>query len=87
MIAKLSEAVFPHAESTLNGAVDATLDVSSGGDSTDTVIANNYPKPVEILQDLQSELYAQPGGPSSEQIDLVSVGLLSLETAVKLLRT
>ncbi|KAI4765537.1 hypothetical protein E4T51_01507 [Aureobasidium sp. EXF-12344] len=87
MIAKLSEAVFPHAESTLNGTVDANLDGHPGGDSTDAVIANNYPKPVEILQDLQSELYAQPGRPSSEQIDLVSVGLLSLDTAVKLLRT
>lgn len=89
MIAKLSEAVFPHAESTLDGTVDTTdsLDIPPGGDSTDAVIANNYPKPVEILQDLQSELYAQPGRPSSEQIDLVSVGLLSLDTAVKLLRT
>jgi hypothetical protein len=87
MIAKLSDAVFPHAESNRIVEATNTLDVHPGGDSTDAVIANNYPKPVEILQDLQSELYAQPGRPSSEQIDLVSVGLLSLDTAVKLLRT
>lgn len=79
MIAKLSEAVFP---SDLTGNVDSTteLDVPSA-------IATNYPKPVEILQDLQSELYAQSDKPSSEQTDLVSVGLLTLGIAVQLLRT
>jgi len=81
MIARLSEAVFPHAESALAEVVDPT------NDTTDPTIANDYPKPVEILQDLQSELYAQPGNPPSEQIDLVSVGLLSLDIAVRLLRT
>ena len=87
MIAKLSEVVFPHPESALTGNADATIDLDPGGDPTGTVIDNNYPKPVEILQDLQSELYAQSGKPSSEQTDLVSVGLLSLDTAVQLLRT
>lgn len=88
MIAKLSDAVFPHAESTLAEVVDATNDAPpAGDDTTDTAIANDYPKPVEILQDLQSELYAQPGKPSSEQTDLVSVGLLSLDIAIQLLQT
>jgi hypothetical protein len=89
MIARLSEAVFPHTGSTLNEIVGTTnsLDAPAEGDSTETIIANNYPKPVEILQDLQSELYVQSGKPSSEQTDLVSVGLLPLDTAVQLLRT
>jgi len=88
MIAKLSDAVFPHAESTLAEDIDATNDAPPpGDDTTDTAIANDYPKPVEILQDLQSELYAQSGRPSSEQTDLVSVGILSLDVAVQLLRT
>ena len=84
MIAKLSEAVFPHASPTTNEVIDAT---NNFNDTTDAVIVNNYPKPVEILQDLQSEMYAQSGKPSSEQTDLVSVGLVSLDTAVQLLRT
>jgi hypothetical protein len=89
MIAKLSQAVFPHSESTLNEISKATssLDAPTESDTTDTAISNNYPKPVEILQDLQSELYVQSGKPSSEQIDLVSVGLLPLDTAVRLLQT
>jgi hypothetical protein len=89
MIAKLSEAVFPHADSTLSEIIGTanSLDTPTEGDTTETIIANNYPKPVEILQDLQSELYAQSGKPSSEQTDLVSVGLLPLDTAVQLLRT
>jgi hypothetical protein len=89
MIAKLSEAVFPHPGSTLNeiSKVTNSLDAPTESDITDTAIVNNYPKPVEILQDLQSELYVQSGKPSSEQTDLVSVGLLSPDTAVQLLRT
>ncbi|KAG9648703.1 hypothetical protein KCU64_g9707, partial [Aureobasidium melanogenum] len=92
LIAKLSEAVFPHSESTLNRVVDSSKspDAPAEGHNPDTVIAHNYPKPVEILQDLQSELYAQSGQSSSEEtnrLDVVSVGLLSFETAVQLLRT
>jgi hypothetical protein len=89
MIAKLSQAVFPHSGPTLNEISKATssLDAPTESDTTDTAIANNYPKPVEILQDLQSELYIQSGKSSSEQADLVSVGLLSLDTAIQLLRT
>lgn len=86
MIAKLSDAVFPHAESTLAGVVDAANDPVAPREA-DSAFANNYPKPVEILQDLQSELYAQSDKPSSEQADLVSVGLLSLDIAAQLLRT
>jgi hypothetical protein len=87
MIAKLAEAVFPHSESILDSGTTNSLDAPAEGDTTETIIANNYPKPVEILQDLQSELYVQSGKPSSEQTDLVSVGLLPLDTAVQLLRT
>lgn len=92
LIVKLSEAVFPHSKSSLNRAADKSdsLDALGEGHDPDTVIAHNYPKPVEILQDLQSELYAHSGQPSSEEtnrLDVVSVGLLSFETAVQLLRT
>jgi hypothetical protein len=87
MIARLSEAVFPHSESILDGGTTNSLDAPAEGDTTETIIANNYPKPVEILQDLQSELYVQSGKPSSEKTDLVSVGLLPLDTAIQLLRT
>lgn len=92
MIAKLSEAVFPHSDSTLS-RVDGNSnspDAPTEGHNPDTVIAHNYPKPVEILQDLQSELYAQSGQFCSEEtnrLDVVSVGLLPSETAVQLLRT
>ena len=88
MIARLSETVFPHSESILNGDTTNSHNSPTENDTTETIVANNYPKPVEILQDLQSELYAQSSGkPSSEQTDLVSVGLLPLDTAVQLLRT
>lgn len=92
MIVKLSEAVFPHSEPTLN-RVDGksnSPDAPAEGHNPDTVIAHNYPKPVEILQDLQSELYTQSGQFCSEEtnrLDVVSVGLLTFETAVQLLRT
>ncbi|KAH0030338.1 hypothetical protein KCU72_g11197, partial [Aureobasidium melanogenum] len=92
LIAKLSDAVFPHSESTLGRVADNSKshDAPAEGHNPDTVIAPNYPKPVEILQDLQSELYAQSGQPSVEEthrLDVVSVGLLPFETAVQLLRT
>ncbi|KAG9525840.1 hypothetical protein KCV07_g1004, partial [Aureobasidium melanogenum] len=92
LIAKLSEAVFPHSESTLNRVDDNSNspDAPAEGHNSDTVIAHNYPKPVEILQDLQSELYAQSRQPAAEEtnrLDVVSVGLLPFETAVQLLRT
>ncbi|CAD0082938.1 unnamed protein product, partial [Aureobasidium vineae] len=91
MIAKLSEAVFPH--TALNG-VDVNDSNSPDGPTeehtTDATIAHSYPKPVEILQDLQSELYTQSGQSSLEEtdcLDVVSVGILPLEIAVQLLRT
>ncbi|CAD0107291.1 unnamed protein product [Aureobasidium uvarum] len=93
MVAKLSEAVFPHSESNLSGI---NVDDSKSPDgpaeehTTDAAIAHNYPKPVEILQDLQSELYAQSGQSASDDVnglDVVSLGILPLGTAVQLLRT
>lgn len=91
LIARLSEAVFPHSKSSLDRAIDNSNspDAPGEGHNPDTVIAHNYPKPVEILQDLQSELYAQSGQTSEviNRLDVVSVGLLSFETAIQLLRT
>ncbi|KAK6005283.1 hypothetical protein QM012_008062 [Aureobasidium pullulans] len=92
MAAKLFEAVFPHSESGLNQVVNNTNSPNAPTEehNPDTVIAHNYPKPVEILQDLQSELYAQSGRPASEEtkrLDVISLGLLSFETAVQLLKT
>lgn len=92
MIARLSEAVFPQPGPVLNGIGDTVASPDAthpGDDSTETHISQNYPKPVEILQDLQSELYGQ-AATSSEQtslLDVVSVGILSNETAIELLRT
>ncbi|KAI5250633.1 hypothetical protein E4T42_04899 [Aureobasidium subglaciale] len=92
MIARLSKAVFPQSSDALNGIVDAadSPDALPEGNDTDTIIVHSYPKPVEILQDLQSELYGQATVSSSEQtnhLDVVSVGLLPRETAAQLLRT
>ncbi|THY49420.1 hypothetical protein D6C97_07342 [Aureobasidium pullulans] len=91
MIARLSEAVFPQPGPVLNGIGDAVVspDATHPGDSTETHISQNYPKPVEILQDLQSELYGQVATPSEQtsRLDLVSVGILSNDTAIELLRT
>ncbi|KAI4722445.1 hypothetical protein E4T48_01293 [Aureobasidium sp. EXF-10727] len=93
MVAKLSEAVFPHSESILNAInVDNSNshEASTEEHTTDTAIEHNYPKPVEILQDLQSELYTQSVQSSSDDtsgLDVVSLGILPIETAVQLLRT
>ncbi|KAH0351261.1 hypothetical protein KCU83_g4482, partial [Aureobasidium melanogenum] len=92
LIAKLSEAVFPHSETTFSRVADNSKspDAPAEGHNPDTVIAPNYPKPVEILQDLQSEFYAQSGQSSVEEthrLDVVSVGMLPFGTAVQLLRT
>ncbi|OBW65690.1 MAG: Protein disulfide-isomerase tigA [Aureobasidium pullulans] len=92
MIARLSEAVFPQPGPVLNGIGDAVVSPDAthpGDDSTETHISQNYPKPVEILQDLQSELYGQVATPSEQtsRLDVVSVDILSNDTAIELLRT
>jgi hypothetical protein len=85
MIARLSDAVFP---SSVNDLVASTSEPHPN--DNDSLISHNYPKPVEILQDLQSELYGQREKSSSNQtasLDVVSLGIVSLDIAEKLLHT
>lgn len=93
MIARLSEVVFPSsATSSKDTRRSSATQVDTPSDSghADTLISHNYPKPVEILQDLQSELYEQSQRHPSDRpksLDVVSVGLLAPEISSELLQT
>lgn len=88
IILRLSEAVFPQAASS--SAPNGESRTPTNGAGTDSLPSNNYPRPVEIIRDLQYELLDERHESSDEHskyMDVVSTGIITPQVASSLLHT